>query len=230
LKKRLASEDRRFLIVIDDVWKPEALRPLMIDGPQSRVLITGREPQVLDQAGVRTVKIEVPVMAEKECLAVVEKHLGSLGRDESKAIEFLDRVGHLPMAVAIGAGLARDRGWDWLLEATKERIVPVLRRGRKAGRYDSLSVALALSYGQLDDAERMAFDLLGALSPQEPFMAQDVEAVCPLSVLREIERLGTDIPTLLLQLYERSLLQRTREATYRLHAMTRDFSLHRLDR
>jgi hypothetical protein len=106
LKKHLASKDRRFLIVIDDVWEPEELRPLMVDGPQSRVLITGRESQVLDQAGVLTERIEVPVMTEEKCLAVVEKHVGALGRDKPEAVEFLNRVGYLPMAVEIGAGLA----------------------------------------------------------------------------------------------------------------------------
>jgi hypothetical protein len=40
-------------------------------------------------------------------------------------------------AVAIGAGLARDRGWDGLLDSTKERIAPVLQCGRRHGRYDS---------------------------------------------------------------------------------------------
>lgn len=230
MRRYLASEDRRFLIVIDDVWEPEALRLLMIDGPQSRVLITGRELQVLDQAGVLAERIAVPMMTEAECLAVVEKHMGSLDRDRPKAIEFLERVGRLPMAVAIGAGLARDRGWDWLLESTKKRIVPVLQRGRKPGRHDSVQVALALSYGRLDKAERMVFDLLSALPPGEPFKAQDVETVCSSPVLQEIIRCETDIPTLLHRLYERSLLQWVGDAAYHMHAATRDFVLYQLDR
>lgn len=64
------------------------------------------------------------------------------------------------MAVAIGAGLARGHGWDWLFESTKGGIVPVLRPGRRPRRYDSLSVALVLGYSRLGKAERMAFDLL----------------------------------------------------------------------
>lgn len=225
----MTSEDCCFLIVIDDVWEPEWLHLLMIDGPQSRVLITGRELPVLDQADVLAERIEVPMMTEAECLAVVEKHVGSVDRDRPKAVEFLERVGRLPMAVAIGAGLARDRGWDWLLESTKERIVPVLQRGRRPGRHDSMQVALALSYGRLDKVERMVFDLVGALPSGEPFEAQDLEAMCPSSVLQEIAQCRTDIPTLLHRLHERSLLQRVGEAAYRVHAVASDFALHKVD-
>ena len=202
----------------------------MIDGPQSRVLITGRELQVLDQVGVLAKRIEVPVMAERECLTVIEKHVGLLGRDSTKAIKFLARVGHLPMAVEIGARLARDRGWDWLLDSTGERIAPVLQRGRRLGRYDSLAVALALSYGRSGKAERMVFDLLGSLPPGGPFVAQDVEAVCPASVLSEIGRCEMDIPTLLHKLCERSLLQRLGKETYRLHAVAQSLVTYELDR
>ena len=226
MKKHLASEDRRFLIVIDDVWEPERLRPLMIDGPQSRVLITGRELQVLDQAGVLAERIEVPLMAGKECLAVVEKHLGSLGRDKPKAVEFLGRVGHLPVAVAIGAGLARDRGWDWLLERAKESIVPVLQRGQKPGRYDSISVMLALSYGRLEGIERTVFGLLGQLPPEEAFTVQDVENLCSVTLLAEDKR-GVDIGTLLHLFRERSLLLEQEDGRYQIHPLVRDYAMGR---
>jgi hypothetical protein len=219
LRKYLASEDRRFLIVIDDVWEPWNLRPLMVDGPQSRVLITGRELQVLDQAGVLAERITVPIMTEGECLAVVEKHVGSLAQDKPKATEFLERVGHLPMAVEIGAGLARDRGWDWLLDGTRERIAPVLQRGRRSGRDDSLSVALALSYGRLGKAERMVLNLLSTWPQERPFRARDLEVSCPSPVLHEIARCGMDVSTLLHNLHERSLLQRVGGAAYRLHTL-----------
>ena len=141
------------MIVIDDVWEPCDLRSLMVDGPQSRALITGRESQVLDQAGVLAERIVVPVMTKEECLAVVKEHLGSHGQDSPKATEFIERVGYLPMAVVIGTELARDRGWNWLLDSTRENTVPVLQRGRRPGRYDSLSVALALSYGRLRESD-----------------------------------------------------------------------------
>jgi len=123
------------------------------------------------------------------------------------------------MAVEIGAGLARDRGWDWLLDNTRESIAPILQRGRRPGRYDSVRVALALSYGRLGEAEQVVFDLLGAWLQGELFGAQDVEDLCPPSVLQDITRRGTDIPTLLHRLYERSLLQCVEKGTYRSHAL-----------
>lgn len=227
LKKHLASEDRRFLIVIDDVWEPEDVRLLLVDGPQSRVLITGRELQIPDQAGIQTERIKVPMMTEPECLALIEKQIGPLGQDRPQAIEFLNRIGCLPMTIALGAGLARDRGWQWLLESTKESIMPVLQRGRRPGRYDSLAVALALSYGRLSEVERIVFDLLGALTSGEVFTVKDIEALCPSPILQEIERCGMSISTLLHRLYERALLQRAGEGGYCLHAVTRDFVLRK---
>ncbi len=163
-------------------------------------------------------------------MLLVERQVGSLERDKSKATEFIERVGHLPMAVEIGAGQARDRGWDWLLDSTRERIVPALQRGRRPGRHDSVQVALALSYGRLDKAERMMFDLLSTLPPGEPFGAQDVEAMCPSSVLQEIARCRMDIPVLLHRFYERSLLQCEKKTAYRLHTVEYYLMLHRLGR
>ena len=221
LRKHLASIDRRFLIVIDDVWEPGDLRPLLVDGPQSRVLMTGRELRVLDQASVQAERVEVPVMTEGECLALVKKWDGSRGR--AKAVEFVERAGCLPMAVAIGAGLARDRGWDWLLERTEGRIVPVLQRGRKPGRDDSISVMLALSCGRLERIERKVFGLLGELPPEEAFTIQDVEKLCSATLQIE-DQWGVDVGTLLHLLRERSLVQEQKDGRYRIHPLVRDYA------
>ena len=87
-------------------------------------------------------------------------------------------------------------------------------------------VALALSYSRLGEAERIVLNLLGIWPQEKPFGAQDVEDLCPPSVLQAIAGRGVNIPTLLRNLYERSLLQREEKAVYRLHTVARDLVLH----
>ncbi len=72
------------MIVIDDVWDPEALRPLMVDGPQSRALITGRERQVLDQAGVLAERIAVPAMTGDRMFVACRKTSRIVGTRQIK--------------------------------------------------------------------------------------------------------------------------------------------------
>src|SRR5262249_24457095 len=54
----LAAQRRRVLLLVDDVWKIEQLRPFLHSGPNCTVLVTTRRPGVLPHAPSRVVKVD----------------------------------------------------------------------------------------------------------------------------------------------------------------------------
>src|SRR5262249_16273163 len=67
---RTALHERRYLLVIDDVWQAVALSPLLEGGPQCVRLITTRNDQVLPEEAMR---VWVDAMEPEEAIAVLRR-------------------------------------------------------------------------------------------------------------------------------------------------------------
>jgi len=66
---REVLEQRRVLLVVDDVWSPDAARAFRVTGPRGRVVYTSRDPAVPAGAGARPHPVGVLSPAAARALA-----------------------------------------------------------------------------------------------------------------------------------------------------------------
>ena len=130
--------DRRSLLVLDDIWPPQpvfraqdskatALRTAdLIPGTPASVLFTSRQ-QHLPWIGDRqreVVEAFTPAETEEVFLLYLGRKAACLHRDA--LLEFANRMGRLPIAVAVGADLLRKQ-FEPLGEAARELVLNDLR-------------------------------------------------------------------------------------------------------
>ncbi|PKI38616.1 TMV resistance protein N-like isoform X1 [Punica granatum] len=131
LKDRL--RDKRSLILLDDVGHIDQLSALASDlswfGPGSKIIVTTREKEVLDQFQVQNA-YEVPLLSKDQAFELFCKHAF---RDDLRANDFLveareivNITGRLPLALeVIGSFLSVYRGrkdiWDGTIEQLKRK-------------------------------------------------------------------------------------------------------------
>ncbi len=159
---------RRFLIVLDDVWRAEDTEPLLVGGPECGALLTARERHVAQKLGLETALVEVEEMTPEEAGALVQRRLGNTEQVQDAAArhELVRLVDRLPLALELGAAVANVYGWRYVLEALRrdERAVQVLRLGRPERRQHSLEWTLRVSYERLSPPAQRLFERLGKLA------------------------------------------------------------------
>ncbi|MFD7509744.1 hypothetical protein ACFV5N_10425 [Streptomyces sp. NPDC059853] len=90
----LAAAENRTLLVVDDAWHADDVRPFLAGAEGLTVLVTTRRPGLLDGT-----EIAVDAMSDDEAVAM-------LGRGEHAELRpLLDRVGRWPLALAMLRGL-----------------------------------------------------------------------------------------------------------------------------
>jgi hypothetical protein len=143
---RTLLADKRMLLVVDDVWKPEHAELFRVGSPECCVLVTTREAR-LPQA----VKYSLDVMTPEQSLELITHKL-SMTLDEpsrQQALTFAERVGYLPLALELAASQFEEGvTWAELLEDFQTEVA----------RLESLDL-----YSQddiPDDAKRRNFSLM----------------------------------------------------------------------
>ncbi|MEV4838300.1 BTAD domain-containing putative transcriptional regulator [Nonomuraea sp. NPDC049486] len=197
---REALAGRRALVVLDDAGSAEQVRPLLVNAPGCRVIITARRrlgetaltvpintpidapvPVPVDVPVPISIDVPVDVLPVPECVELLGRVAG--GRrvaDEREAAERLAGLcGGLPLAVRIAAAkLARQPRWPLsglvgLLADERHRLDELV--------CDGLSVrdSIALSYRELPPEAARLFDRLGLVEqpagfgPDLPGVRQD---------------------------------------------------------
>ena len=183
LKELLA--DRDLLIVIDDVWNRDHLRPFMQGGARSARLITTRNPNTLPD---RAAEVKVDAMREPEAVALLGAELQYHGREGVDAAQYHDRegvdaalkllaarLGEWPLLLKLANGVLRNRvkSGDTLLNAIAYANRALDKRGLKAfddrnpiERSQAAEMTLRVSLDQLAAEERERFSLL-AVFPED---------------------------------------------------------------
>ncbi len=95
----------------------------------------------------------------------------------------------LPLALEIGAAVAKHRGWPFLLDRLRrqETALSALTLSRPERREHSLRAVLDASYDHLSPQEQELLERLGLLAPGEPFSLWDVRYAWPFHDLLEAE-------------------------------------------
>jgi hypothetical protein len=116
------TQNLRLLVVLDDVWEPEAADPFQGLGSKCRVLITTRDARVLTRANADCHDLSVlPIDAARDFLATATE-LHTADELPAEANEIIQHCGHLPLALAAISALIRTKTYTWLetLEALEE--------------------------------------------------------------------------------------------------------------
>lgn len=222
--------DRDIILVIDDVWNGEHLRPFMQGGPRCARLVTTRNADTLP-ATARNV--DVDAMRQDEAVALLGA--GLEGGDVIELRRLAARLGEWPLLLKLVNGTLRERvnlskqrlpdAVTYVKKALDKRGLTFFDARNPASRAQAVSMTLGVSLEQLDEGERERYGEL-AVFPED--------ADVPLRTLTRLWGLTGgldefDTEELCARLSRLSLLLRFDLATnrIRLHDVVRSFLMHR---
>jgi hypothetical protein len=175
---------RKCLVVVDDVWSIEHVRPFLPGKGGSRLLLTTRDRRICQDLHAQTV--EIGALERSQSLQLLKREIEAeqTGFDEEGARAFAIRVGDLALALRLGAVQVRDgRSFPELLEAMSEASSALSQLDADAGeipasdedqrRQLSLSACFDVSIRTLAPEIRRAFFLLSILRDDETIDAME---------------------------------------------------------
>ena len=145
----------RWLVVFDNVERPDHVRPWLPQGP-GHVVITSRHRGFAGLA----VPVEVEVFTRPESITLIHTHLPGLPDDEADALAA--EVGDLPLALAQAVGLLSETAMtvpEYLTELTTHAR-ELLAEGRGGDYPTSLAAAIETTLTRLQPTDQAAVDLL----------------------------------------------------------------------
>ena len=164
----LEADGDQCLLVFDDVFDPEVVRPFVPVGGAARVLITSKRPPTAD-AGT---DFPVDVFSADEASAFLT---GRAGQEyEAGAAEVAAALGHLPLALALAASVVAGQqrgGYAWYLDRLQAVSADVSLMGDDGQPHPAgLARAVLLSLQAVRAADRTGvctrvMEIMAGLSP-----------------------------------------------------------------
>nr|WP_052478355.1 BTAD domain-containing putative transcriptional regulator [Kibdelosporangium sp. MJ126-NF4] len=176
--------DRRMIVVLDNAFQPDQVRPLLPGASGCLVLVTSRSALAGLVARDGAHELTLDVLTAKESGALLRGLLGAERTDAQPraTAELAELCAHLPLALRIAAAQ--------LLAQPKLAIAGYVAQLRAGDRLDSLRVAgdeqaavlpaFAQSYSALPDDTRRLFRLLGS-APGFDVTAEAAAALADIS-------------------------------------------------
>lgn len=155
---RATLQDRKVLLVLDNVWDPSDIDALLVAEAPTHFLVTTRRVAVADHLGAKSRTLDVMSSTEAKRLieAWIRKPLG--GPTLEQALEFADAVGFLPLAVQLGAAMAsRGRKWEEITRAFKAEIVDIAPTDYQSRQLRTVRACLNISLNQLRNEDEHAW-------------------------------------------------------------------------
>jgi WD40 repeat protein len=150
-------EQRTCLVVIDDVWNAEHLRPFLRGGKTSARLFTTRDANIAAEA----MAVNVDEMRHEEAVAMLSRGVPSL--ESGPAQELARRLGEWPLALELAAAMMRERvrlgesagrAAERLGTIIERKGVGKLEDPTAPARHRTVSSVLEVSLELLDGADR----------------------------------------------------------------------------
>lgn len=160
-------EDKNCLIVLDDVWDPNDVRPFLRGGRQCARLITTRRLQVV--TGTSAGQIAVDQMTEDQSIAMLVRRLSTAPSDMMPFRQLARRLGDWPLLLRLAASQLRERmergdsldgALGFVNRALDKRGVVAFDRANASARDQAVSTTVDASLALLDaDDRRRAVEL-----------------------------------------------------------------------
>ena len=224
--------DKQALLVVDDVWQPDHVKPFEISGSGCRLLVTSRST-ILKGA----LRHDLDVMSPPQALKLLTSYLREPLSDDGLRLaeNFAQEVGYLPLALELGAALIEDGlTWEELLADFKEEVARLETLaldedgtlGDESVRKErSLLASFYLTLKQLSPEQLQQFAWLGIIPEDVSITSEMVTTLWSVTV-----RQGGAI---LRGLKNRALLlpqacHEDQSLTYRVHDLVHDLALNLL--
>ena len=191
---RWAIGQRKLLLIIDDVWEPDAAEAMRCGGPNCVHLLTSRDKGLARQFAGAGQVFGVPTLGSEPTLALLQAIAPEAYTSDPEAVQQLARaMGGLPLAIQLlGSYLARPESSYFPALQTKalakmsnpqQRLQLAAARLGRSGQKVTLYDTIALSLEGLREMEHgeqavAAFYALGAFAPDpETFSVNAAKAV-----------------------------------------------------
>ncbi len=165
----LATTERPWLVVLDDLTDPDALEALWPAGVQGRVVVTTSRAETAVQAP-NPRGVEVGVFSPREALAYLSTKLHADPDQWIGALDLATELGFLPIALSQAATMMADTGMD--CREYRARVVERKQRlAGEAGAYPSIVAttwSLAAEMAEQLAPANLARPVLGLLSMMDP--------------------------------------------------------------
>ncbi|MFZ4661498.1 MAG: AfsR/SARP family transcriptional regulator [Caldilineaceae bacterium] len=210
--------DKQTLIVLDDVRSLSRVRPLLVGGQRSAVLLTTRDLDVANALGAQIYPIEE--MTPDDGVQLLERILSvdRVAAEQEAAREICELLQNLPLAVEITAQRLHSRPRRRLADMA-ERLQSVQDRLDLAISDRAVRTSFMVSWESLDSALRQVFALLAVFEGRS-FAAPALAELTNLDVYTAEDRLFA--------LTALSLLTEEEEVRYRQHPLLADFAREQL--
>jgi DNA-binding SARP family transcriptional activator len=210
--------DKQTLIVLDDVRSLSRVRPLLVGGQRSAVLLTTRDLDVANALGAQIYPIEE--MTPDDGVQLLERILSveRVAAEQEAAREICELLQNLPLAVEITAQRLHSRPRRRLADMA-ERLQSVQDRLDLAISDRAVRTSFMVSWESLDSALRQVFALLAVFEGRS-FAAPALAELADLDVYTAEDRLFA--------LTALSLLTEEEEVRYRQHPLLADFAREQL--
>ena len=221
---------RAFLLVVDDVWDPEALKALNVVGaPQGALLFTARDRGIARAADA--VVLDVDELTLEQALALLGRWTETdFDRLPPVADALCLRAGNLALAVALVGGMVKSRGaqpQDWqdvmrLLE-TADIDAVADAYGPDSYRHPSVLASITISIDDLPRADRDRYRELAVFAGRGRVPPTAVSALWASAGFSP-----GDTGRLLVRFTDRSLAQRDHRGWITLHDLQYDVVTYQL--
>jgi tetratricopeptide (TPR) repeat protein/transcriptional regulator with XRE-family HTH domain len=210
---------RRMLVVLDNAYAAEQVRPLLPGSPSCLVLVTSRDSLagLVARDGAR--RIELDVLTLEEAVSLLRTLVGARVDAEPEAAAALaERCGRLPLALRVAAEQAAVRPDDPLADlldclSSEQRRLDSLDSGEDPR--SRVRAVFSWSYRLLPADTGRAFRRLG-LHPTGDLDPYAVAALCGVDLASAQE--------LLASLVRAHLVQQTRRLRYGMHDLLRAYA------
>jgi len=225
---RTLLREKACLLVVDDAWQADHVRPFLMGKGRCHVLVTTRDATLARKVGAHLYDLDV--MTEAEALSLLEARLGPLDGDREPAAALARELGYLPLALELAAAqVEAGVSWTELLDAFRQELADLsaLDLDEPTYRNESLRLSFGLSLDGLPDGggglspdDRQAFGWLGVL-PEDARLNPAMAATL-------WDGTGTNARKRLRRLREKALLKPVGDDRYTLHDLLHDQARLRL--
>nr|ACU65455.1 Rpi protein [Solanum sp. ABPT] len=231
-------KERKYLVVVDDVWQREAWESLKRSFPDgkngSRVIITTRKEDVAERADDRGFVHKLRFLSQEESWDLFRRKLldvrAMVPEMESLAKDMVEKCRGLPLAIVVLSGLlSHKKGLNqW------QKVKDHLWKNIKEDKSIEISNILSLSYNDLSTALKQCFLYFGIFPEDQVVKADDIIRLWMAEgfIPRGEERMEDVADGFLNELIRRSLVQVAKTfwekvTDCRVHDLLRDLAIQK---